>query len=577
MGGQRSTVNKVLGAIEAFNLNRPRMLTIYLVAVGLNSLVFYLFPPGYYDRNANLFLSILCLLLLPTPRSQRLYPYVVHGLTVMSALLVLYIASRSGGINSNALVWLTVLAVPVLLLLGPRATVAWIGVLLLALLAVWAATAQGPIHPTTQMSAQAIPWAMMNHALALISLMVAVYVYDHLNRQQQRSVDQRNADLQKTHEALILAQAHKDEFVAAVGHELRTPMNAILGFNGVLRQELADRPEQVEIVDHIRRSTSHLLQVVNDILDFSQLQAGRLQLHLADLDLAALLSETVARHQERAREKGLFLQAHTDVPDALHVRADRQRLQQVLNNLLDNAIKFTAQGRVDLRVRWAGARLRFEVQDTGRGIAPDRQAHIFHRFEHADVQTNRAYGGTGLGLTLCERLVQLQGGEIGVHSQTGQGAQFWFELPLAVVHPALPPRPTQELPSDEPLHILLVDDNAVNLMVAQLQLRKIWPKANISSADGGPQALRLLDAQTFDLALVDMIMPGMDGMQLTQQARTQFGHRVAHMPIIALTANTHPTERERCLAAGMDAVLHKPIDSAELVRVVSALVREARA
>ena len=577
MGGQRSTVNKVLGAIEAFNLNRPRMLTIYLVAVGLNSLVFYLFPPGYYDRNANLFLSILCLLLLPTPRSQRLYPYVVHGLTVMSALLVLYIASRSGGINSNALVWLTVLAVPVLLLLGPRATVAWIGVLLLALLAVWAATAQGPIHPTTQMSAQAIPWAMMNHALALISLMVAVYVYDHLNRQQQRSVDQRNADLQKTHEALILAQAHKDEFVAAVGHELRTPMNAILGFNGVLRQELADRPEQVEIVDHIRRSTSHLLQVVNDILDFSQLQAGRLQLHLADLDLAALLSETVARHQERAREKGLFLQAHTDVPDALHVRADRQRLQQVLNNLLDNAIKFTAQGRVDLRVRWAGARLRFEVQDTGRGIAPDRQAHIFHRFEHADVQTNRAYGGTGLGLTLCERLVQLQGGEIGVHSQPGQGAQFWFELPLAVVHPALPPRPTQELPSDEPLHILLVDDNAVNLMVAQLQLRKIWPKANISSADGGPQALRLLDAQTFDLALVDMIMPGMDGMQLTQQARTQFGHRVAHMPIIALTANTHPTERERCLAAGMDAVLHKPIDSAELVRVVSALVREARA
>jgi signal transduction histidine kinase/CheY-like chemotaxis protein len=577
MGGQRSTVNKVLGAIEAFNLNRPRMLTIYLVAVGLNSLVFYLFPPGYYDRNANLFLSILCLLLLPTPRSQRLYPYVVHGLTVMSALLVLYIASQSGGINSNALVWLTVLAVPVLLLLGPRATVAWIGVLLLALLAVWAATAQGPIHPTTQMSAQAIPWAMMNHALALISLMVAVYVYDHLNRQQQRSVDQRNADLQKTHEALILAQAHKDEFVAAVGHELRTPMNAILGFNGVLRQELADRPEQVEIVDHIRRSTSHLLQVVNDILDFSQLQAGRLQLHLADLDLAALLSETVARHQERAREKGLFLQAHTDVPDALHVRADRQRLQQVLNNLLDNAIKFTAQGRVDLRVRWAGARLRFEVQDTGRGIAPDRQAHIFHRFEHADVQTNRAYGGTGLGLTLCERLVQLQGGEIGVHSQPGQGAQFWFELPLAVVHPALPPRPTQELPSDEPLHILLVDDNAVNLMVAQLQLRKIWPKANISSADGGPQALRLLDAQTFDLALVDMIMPGMDGMQLTQQARTQFGHRVAHMPIIALTANTHPTERERCLAAGMDAVLHKPIDSAELVRVVSALVREARA
>ena len=208
----------------------------------------------------------------------------------------------------------------------------------------------------------------------------------------------------------------------------------------------------------------------------------RVEVAHADEALAGRPRERLRRadsHEERAREKGLQLHWHAEIPAALHVRADRQRLQQVLNNLLDNAIKFTAQGGVELRVRWADERLRFEIQDTGRGIAPDRQAHIFRRFEHADVQTNRAYGGTGLGLTLCERLVHLQGGEIGVHSQPGQGALFWFEVPLAVVQPESPAVQTEVLPEQEPLQILLVDDNAVNLMVAQLQLRKLWPAASI--------------------------------------------------------------------------------------------------
>jgi len=573
----RRMTGRVQQALDTLTLTRNSILALYLVAVALNSWVFFLFPPGYYDRHANLLVSVLALLLLPASRMARFFPWVVHGLTAITVALVLYIASQSGGINSTALVWLTVLAVPVLLLLGPFATLVWIGIQLVCLLGLWMGSSHGGLHPETHMSPQAVPWAMMNHVLTLASLMMAVYVYDHLHKQQLREIDGRNADLRKIHEALIQAQAHKDEFVAAVGHELRTPMNAILGFNGVLREELADRPEQVEVVDHIRRSTTHLLQVVNDILDFSQLQAGRMPLRQIDFDLHALLDEAIARHQPRAQEKGLTLALETDPQLPQHVHADRQRLQQVLGNLLDNAVKFTAQGGVTLRVAPAGARIRFEVEDSGRGIAPDRQAHIFRRFEHADVQTNRAYGGTGLGLTLCERLVQLQGGQIGVRSQPGQGALFWFELPLLPAVQAVPAPQPDTLPADAPLQILLVDDNAVNLMVAQLQLQKIWPNARITPAASGPEALRLLDAQGFDLALVDMVMPGMDGMQLTRQVRAQFAQITAHMPIVALTANTHPAERERCLAAGMDDVLHKPIDSAELLRSVSALLARARA
>ena len=571
------TVRRAQRALDVQAFRRSSILALYLVAVALNSLVFYLFSPGYYDRNANLLVSVLALLLLPASRIERFFPWVVHGLTAIAVALVLYIATQSGGINSTALVWLTVLAVPVLLLLGPPATLIWIGIELLCFLGLWVGSMNGRLHPETHMSPQAMPWAMMNHVLTLASLMMAVYVYDHLHRQQLRDIDGRNADLRKIHEALIQAQAHKDEFVAAVGHELRTPMNAILGFNGVLREELADRPEHVEVVDHIRRSTTHLLQVINDILDFSQLQAGRLALRQVDFDLHALLNEMIERYRPRALEKGLVLALQTDPQLMQHVHADRQRLQQVLGNLLDNAVKFTAQGGVTLRVAPAGARVRFEVEDTGRGIAPDRQVHIFRRFEHADVQTNRAYGGTGLGLSLCERLVQLQGGQIGVHSQPDQGALFWFELPLVpALQPTAAPQP-QTLPANAPLQILLVDDNAVNLMVAQLQLQKIWPNARVTPAASGPEALRLLDTQGFDLALVDMIMPDMDGMQLTRQVRAQFAQITARMPIIALTANTHPAERERCLAAGMDDVLHKPIDTAELLRCVSVLLAKDRA
>jgi CheY-like chemotaxis protein len=418
----------------------------------------------------------------------------------------------------------------------------------------------------------------MNYLLASLSLMTAVVIYEQMHRQQQQELDQRNAELRATHHALIQAQAHKDEFVAAVGHELRTPMNAILGFNGVLRRELADQPDQVEVVDHIRRSTAHLLQVINDILDFSQLQVGKLSLHPTDIGLKALVDEALERYRVRARDKGLVLEAELDpaLPPLIH--ADRQRLQQVLHNLLDNAVKFTEKGHVRLHMRALDGRLRIEVQDSGPGIAPERQAHIFNRFEHADIQTNRAYGGTGLGLALCEKLTRLQGGSIGVQSQPGQGALFWIELPLqagsvcdetAAAQEALPPAP--------PLRILVVDDNAVNLQVAQLQLKSIWPDVQVVAAQSGAQALQLLDTEAFDVALLDMVMPEMDGLQLTQQIRKRFPAITARMPVLALTANTNPIEREQCLDAGMDDVLHKPLDIETMRRVILAALRKVRA
>ena len=557
--------------------SRENLLVIFLLAIGLSSLLFFVMPAGYYDRRVNLVCAVLMVTLVPLAYQPRLFAAVVHGAAFISATLVTYIAMHSGGVNSMSMVWLNVLSVPVLLLLGPLATLVWIVTSLTITAGLLVATLNGWSGDYVQITQQLVPWSLMNNALVAGNLMLAVFLYDHLHARQRQQLDRRNEELKVTHLALLQAQAHKDEFVAAVGHELRTPMNAILGFNGVLRQELADHPDQVEVVDHIRRSTMHLLQVVNDILDFSQLQAGKLRVHAVDFDVKTLMQEALQTHQTRALEKGLTWTGHIadDVPKRVH--ADRQRLLQILRNLLDNALKFTDQGTVHLAIAVKGDRLRFELTDTGRGIAPAEHRQIFKRFEHANIQTTRAYGGTGLGLSICEKLVNLQGGQIGLQSEPGHGATFWFEIPLQAASTPSEAHPKNSASlQDEPLRMLVVDDNTMNLMVARLQLQKCWPKAHIVTADGAAQALTLLDTQSFDIALVDMIMPEMDGMQLTAQIRQQFPALTASMPILALTANTNPVDRQRCLDAGMDEVLDKPMDPEVLVSCVSRHIRKAR-
>ena len=556
---------------------RPNILVFYLVAAGLTSLSFYVVRPGFYNPNANLLLCLLVFTMIPLAWYPRWYGWAVHVSTLANWTLITYIATQTGGVNSTAMVWLNVVALPVLLLMGSRAALFWIGTVLATISVLYVCMGLGWVSSQNQSTLSALPWTWMNQVMAMANLMLGIRLHDHLHDQQLHQLQQRNQEIKATHQALLQAQAHKDNFVAAVGHELRTPMNAILGFNGVLRQELADEPEQVAVVDHIRRSTDHLLQVVNDILDFSQLQAGKMPLYPVDFELSALAQEALAGQRDKATEKGVRLIAHLDPALPEHLHADRQRLLQILRNLLGNALKFTDHGEVSLRITAQGDRVHWEVTDSGCGIAPARQAHIFRRFEHADVQTTRIYGGTGLGLSICEKLVHLQGGQIGVKSQVGQGAQFWFDTPLKAALQAVPePMLTPADGQNEALRILVVDDNAINLMVARLQLQKCWPQAQVVTADSAEQALSLLSESVFDVALVDMVMPEMDGMQLTQAIRQRLATQAAHMPIIALTANTNPVDRQRCLDAGMSDVLGKPMDLLALTHCVNTHVQLAK-
>ena len=557
---------------------RRSLLTYILLLVGACSLPFYFIYQPDYDHVANLvgtagYWGLLVLLLVGLP-----YLWVAHGTLLWSIGYVAYLAAMTGGINSPVMVWMTAAVLPAILLLDRMAALFWVISVFAANLLLLLISQHGWVNSDINMANDVMAWTVASKFLVLALAMFVVFVTDRMHRSQVADMDQSNAELEQTHQALIRAQAHKDEFIASVGHELRTPMNAILGLNGILRTELAARTEDAEVVDHIRRSTEQLLQVVNDILDFSQLQAGRLALHEEEFGLREALTELLVAYNAKAQAKGLALSLEASAVHNMWVKGDRRRLIQVLSYLLDNAFKFTSTGGIHVRAQGVGGDVLFEVQDSGIGIAPDRQKQIFNGFEHADVQTNRQYGGTGLGLSICERLVSLQGGTIGVSSVQGQGARFWFQLPMrsVAVQEAKAAAEMARLLVDKSLQVLLVDDNAVNLLVARMMLKKCFPKANIVEASSGPIALEKLNTTNFDLVLMDMVMPDMDGMQVTQALRNTFPAPVCHLPVLALTASANPVDQDRCLASGMNDVLHKPLDEQQLISKISnALVAHA--
>jgi signal transduction histidine kinase/ActR/RegA family two-component response regulator len=553
---------------------RRSLLQFILVLIGACSFTFYFIYHPDYDHTANLigsfgYWGLSLLLMLGAP-----YLLIANATLFWSVLYVSYLAALTGGINSPVMVWMTVVILPAILLLDRASAIVWGFAVLLANLFLLLISRYGWVNSDINMANEVMGWTIGNKLFVIVVSMYVVFIAEAMHRRQVAEMDQSNVELEKTHQALMRAQAHKDEFIASVGHELRTPMNAILGLNGILRTELAARAEDTEVVDHIRRSTEQLLQVVNDILDFSQLQAGRLTLHEEEFALRETMLSVLASYEKKAQDKGLDLRLDVSAVHGMWVRADRQRLIQVLNNLLDNAFKFTAAGHVQIRAQAVGAGVLFEVQDTGIGIAPDRQKQIFHGFEHADVQTNRQYGGTGLGLSICERLISLQGGTIGVSSVLGQGARFWFILPMksVAVQDAKAASEMAQALVQKPLQLLLVDDNAVNLLVARMMLKKCFPKAEISQASSGPDALEQLKQAQFDLVLMDMVMPDMDGMQATQAIRHSFAAPVSHIPIIALTASANPVDHDRCLASGMNDVLQKPLDEQQLIAKISAVM-----
>ena len=370
----------------------------------------------------------------------------------------------------------------------------------------------------------------------------------------------------------------KSEFLAMMSHEIRTPMNAVIGMSSLLAEtELA--PTQRRYVRIIEDSAGHLLEIINDILDLSRIEAGRLVIETSDFDVHAVAESAIdiARGLPGADRLDVALAVADDVPRL--VSGDADRLNQVLINLLGNAVKYTERGGITLSVtRAAGPalRLRFAVADTGVGIAPEIQARLFQPFQQGDAQLARLKGGTGLGLAICKRIVDAMDGSIGVQSTLGEGATFWFEMPFdrAVETGAtgesdgstVPASPLPVVAAGASLKVLVAEDTPANQIVARAMLEKLGHRAQI--VGNGREALTAAMAGGFDAILMDVQMPEMDGYEATRRIRA-LGGPAGSVPIIALTAFAQPADRDRAIEAGMTDHLAKPIRLPALAAVLA--------
>jgi signal transduction histidine kinase/CheY-like chemotaxis protein len=394
-----------------------------------------------------------------------------------------------------------------------------------------------------------------------------------LLQQRMAAELRRKQDLERKLEAVAAAAKAKSEFLTHMSHEIRTPMNAILGFTHVAMGE-AQTVKAADCLRKIDQSGRALVNIINDILDASKLEAGKLELEAVPFQVRDVLQDTRDLFLQRVEEKGLALSLETsqEVPEVLV--GDPLRLGQVLINLVDNALKFTECGRVELRVECvscADARvcLRFSVEDTGIGLAPEQIERLFTNYTQAETSTTRRYGGTGLGLVISKRLVEMMGGAIQIASEPGVGSTFSFtaRFPLGSAQAATPhaghDRTALSAVQDRrEWRILLVEDNAVNQELGRILLGDAGMQVEV--AGSGAEALRMVDEGSYDAVLMDVEMPGMDGWETTRRLRA--GH--PQLPIIAMTAHAFASHRDQCLAAGMNDCLVKPIDPGRLFEVL---------
>ncbi|RVT48096.1 ATP-binding protein [Rubrivivax albus] len=396
----------------------------------------------------------------------------------------------------------------------------------------------------------------------------AIWVAEDIG--ERRRAEQELADAKRLAEA---ASEAKSSFLATMSHEIRTPLNGVLGLARLLQDQALSPARRQDYLAHLVHAAEGLAGIVSDVLDLSKIEAGELEIERIDFDLHELLGRVFRSFALLGQERGLDMHLEIDPAVPARVLGDPLRLRQILANYLSNALKFTADGHITLGASPSATGVRLTVADTGPGVAPELQARLFRPFTQADSSTTRRFGGTGLGLSICRELAERMGGHVGVDSSGAQGSLFWVDLPLpaASATPTTEPGPAQDGKPLQGLHVLVAEDNAVNMLIVATMLRTLG--AEVCEAHDGAEAVQraLHEDGALDAVLMDLHMPQVDGLEATRRLRAD--PRTARLPVFALSAAVLERDREQARAAGMQGFIGKPVSDADLVAALAPLRR----
>ncbi len=493
---------------------------------------------------------------------------------------ILFNAYHSGGIASPVMIWMGIVPILPLFTVSRRWSYAWLIISFISVVVIYWAQLHGLVPLSEGKSQQELALSAIMIGLLCITQVMLVMTYDSANAQNIRHIKRKNETLNTLSQDLQLANVHKDRFLATVSHEMRTPLNAIMGYLGLLRTTDNLPTIATSYVQGAQNSAAHLLTVINDLLDYSQIRQGKLVFTPQTVNLHQVLEETHQTLAPKAAGQAIDYILDIDANLPHWVRIDPHRFAQIFLNLLGNALKFTEHGTVTTRVRFEptpleldAGELIMQVQDTGIGIPSESIHHIFEPFVQLDAKSNlgndNSLRGNGLGLSITQNLIRNLGGTISLVSKVGVGSTFEVRLPVKT---AQAPAASNQAPVDQThqdeVYILLVDDHATNRLVASATIKRGLPNARIDEARNGTEAIEKMKTNHYNLVLMDLIMPDYSGIEVTRIIRTECQHPLCDVKVVALTANVAEDAIKACLDVGIHELLPKPFDREVLIRTI---------
>ncbi len=571
-------LEKFLAALpERYKDRQVTFTFVYSFLIIITVLNGTIFEPYAYAFEINL-AYVICMLLgliyLHFNGSLSIY---IHLVTFLGMSKIVINAWTSNGIFAPTCAWLIILPIAPFFVLSRRESYIWMCISVALFFIMASLTWHGYLYSDFQYGLEFMSIAFSDYCFLALALMSLPIVYDQLNKYTLIKSELRNIELEKRQKELQETTASRDKFISAISHALRTLMNGILGFNDLLKEKVASNPRALQITQQTRQSAEHLLTVINDVLDYSQLQAGKLRINVENFQIRQTVENAFLLHKPKI-ESMRFAYSY-DISDVVPqvIRGDKNRVIQILVNLIGNAVKFTHQGSVHIFVECNSTEILFSVRDTGIGIATEHFSSIFKRFNQANDEIQVRYGGSGLGLSICHNLVQLMGGEIGFESELGKGSCFWFKLPLISATSEdlfIASLRQDNLIQNRTIHIMIVDDNAVNRLLLKKVLQNYCTHCSLYEADNGQKALELFKNNPIDMIVMDMVMPIMDGVESTRRIRQDFLEPKCRVPVLGLTANVNASDGNIFMQAGANDIMFKPFEKAIMIEKIQRLMSE---